>query len=64
MEKKRDMHSGQFGFFFNLSGLSILFSIEVYVLFLKAEFKIQFKIFAAEIQFGKTIDIKLEIISF
>lgn len=46
------MHSGKFEFFLkNLSGLSILFSIEAYVLFLKAEFKIQFKIFAAEIQF-------------
>lgn len=59
------MPSGQFGFFKkNLSGLSILFSTEVYVLFLKAEFKIQFKIFVAEIQLGKPIDVKLEIISF
>lgn len=60
------MHFGQFGFFFNLPGLSILFSIDMYVLFPKAKFKIQFKIFAAEIQFqlGKTIDVKLEVISF
>ena len=60
------MHSGQIGFFFLIYLAYQYYSIEVYVLFLKAEFKIQFKIFAAEIQFQlrKTIDVKLEIISF